>query len=96
MRRNNSSSAALNRSATAGRSSLGYSVVYWAPSEMHCNNLGLLFGLGLFRVMVISSVRVRIGVKVRLVLWLGLALEVRTSRVVKAPWGIPYFSISAQ
>ena len=31
-------------------SDYGYSVVYWAPWEMHCNSLGLALGLGLVTV----------------------------------------------
>ena len=40
---------------------------------MHCNNLGLVLGLGCVKVS--SRVRVRLGLRLGLVLWLGLALE---------------------
>ena len=52
----------------------GYSVVYWAPREMHNNNLGL----GLFRVS--SMVRVSIRVKVRISIM--VRVSIRTSWVV--------------
>ena len=55
------------------------SVVYWAPWEVHCNNLRLFLGLGL--VMVSSRVRVRIRVKVRVSIM--VRAPIRTSWVVK-------------
>ena len=52
--------------------------VYWPAWEMHCNNLGLVLGLGFVRVS--SRVRVRIGVKVRVSVL--VRVSIRTSWVV--------------
>ena len=57
---------------------LGSSVFYWAPWEMHCNNLGLVLGLGLVRVS--SGVRVRIRIKVRVSIM--VRVSIRTNWVV--------------
>ena len=73
---------------------MGRSVVYWAPWDMHCNNLGLALGLELVRVS--SRVRVRIRVKVRLSIM--VRVSIRTSWVNFGPlaaeidsvvWGTP-------
>ena len=53
---------------------MGSSVVYWAPWDMHCNNLGLALGLELVRVSSRVRVRIRVSIMVR--------VSIRTSWVV--------------
>jgi len=54
--------------------------VYWAPGEMHCNNLGLVLGLGLVRVRS----RVRIRVKFRVSIMVRVSIRVN---VIFRPYG---------